>query len=125
MVFGASGSYNSDADDPFKGTLCIISFPTPSWLPDLKNSFDSDPKIKAILQKVQLGSYSSPGFTFCNRLLFYKGRLYLGDSNKDLKTVVLQQVHDSPSRGHSSYLKTLHRLQKDFYWSRLRQDLKQ
>ena len=72
MVFGASGSYNSDADDPFKGTLCIISFPTPSWLLDLKNSFDSDPKIKAILQKVQLGSYSSLGFTFAIGCYFTK-----------------------------------------------------
>ena len=34
-------------------------------------------------------------------------------------------MHDSPFRGHSSNLKTLHMLQKDFYWSGLRQDLKQ
>ena len=39
--------------------------------------------------------------------------------------MVLQQVHDSPLGGHPGYLKTLHRLQKDFYWSGLRQDLKQ
>ena len=34
-------------------------------------------------------------------------------------------MHDNPLGGHSSYLKTLHRLQKDFYWYGLRQDLKQ
>ena len=66
--------------------------------------------LKAILQAIQLGTNSFPGFTFCNGLLFYKDRLYLGDSNKNLKDVVLQQVHDSPLGGHSGYLKTLHRL---------------
>lgn len=99
----------------FEGTLCIISFPTPSWFFDLKRSYDFDPKIQAILQALQSGSNASPSFTFCNGLLFYKGRLYMGDSNKDLKTVLLQQVYDSPLGGHSSYLKALHRLQKDFY----------
>ena len=49
----------------------------------------------------------------------------MGDSNQDLKAVALQQVHDSPLGGHSGYLKTLHRFQKDFYWYGLRQDLKQ
>ena len=39
--------------------------------------------------------------------------------------MVLQQVHDSPLGGHLGYLKTLHRLQKDFYWFGLRQELKQ
>ena len=90
LVLAASGSCNFDAYGSSKGTLCIISFPTPSWLSDLKSSYDFDPKIKAILQNVQSSSNSSLGFTFCNRLLLYKGRLYLGDSNQDLKGVVLQ-----------------------------------
>ena len=51
--------------------------------------------------------------------------MYLGNCNQVLKAVVLQQVHDSPLGGYSGYLKTLHRLQKYFYWSRMRKDLKQ
>lgn len=108
-----------------EGTLCIISFPTPTWLSDLKINYVSDPKLQAILHAIQSGSDVPLGFTFCKGLLFYRGRLYLGDSSRDLKTVILQQVHDSPLGGHSGYFKTLHRLQKDFYWSGLRQDLKQ
>ena len=38
---------------------------------------------------------------------------------------MLQQVHDGPLGGHSSYLKTFHRLQKDFYYSGMGRDLKQ
>ena len=123
LVLAASSSCGADVCAVSTGTLCIILFPTP-WLSELKSSYDFDPMLKAILQAVQSGTNSFPGFTFCNGLLFYKGRLYLGDSNQDLKAVMLQQVHDSPVGGHSGYLKTLHKLQKDFIWPGLRQDLK-
>ena len=49
LVLTASGSCNSDACDAFTGTLCIISFPTPSWLSKLKSSYDSDTNLKAVL----------------------------------------------------------------------------
>ena len=79
----------SDVSPTSEGTLCIISFPTPSWLSDLKKSYTSDLKIQSIMQAIQLGSNVHPGFTLCNGLLFYKGRLYLGESSGDLKSVVL------------------------------------
>ena len=41
-----------------------------------------------------------------------------------LKVVVLQQVHNSPLGGHSGFLKTLHRVKRDFYWPRLRKDVR-
>ena len=90
MVLVASSSCGADVCAASIGTLCIISFPTPSWLFEPKSSYDFDPMLKAILQAVQSGTNSFPGFTFYNGLLFYKGRLYLGDSNQDLKDVVLQ-----------------------------------
>ena len=49
LVLAASGSCNSDACDASTGTLCNISFPTLSWLSELKSSYDSDTKLKAIL----------------------------------------------------------------------------
>ena len=41
-----------------------------------------------------------------------------------LKVAVLQQVHNSPLGGHSGFLKTLHRVKRDFYWPRLRKDVR-
>ena len=73
LVPASSVSCILDASGVPEGTLCIISFPTSSWLFDFKRSYDSDPKIKAILQDVQSGSNTSPSFTFYNGLLFYKG----------------------------------------------------
>ena len=81
LVLAANSSCGANVCDASTGTLCIISFPTPSWLSELKSSYDFDPKLKVMLQAVQSSSNSSLRFTFCNGLLFYKGRLYLGDSN--------------------------------------------
>ena len=53
----------------------------------------------------------------------YKGKIYLGTCDA-LKVAVLQQVHNSPLGGHSGFLKTLHRVKRDFYWPRLRKDVR-
>ena len=58
-----------------------------------------------------------------NGLLLYRGKIYLGTCDA-LKAAVMQQVHDSPLKGHSRFLKTLHRVQRDFYWPGLRNDVK-
>ena len=113
-----------EADCSKVGTLCIISFPTPNWLDDLRASYVTDPSLQQIIQAIKSGQTIPVGFTFCNDLLFYKGKLYLGSSNQSLKTLVLQQVHDSPLGGHSGYLKSFHRLKQDFTWPGMGTDLK-
>ena len=67
------------------GTLCIISFHTPIWLDDFKMTYNFDSAIQKMILAIQLGSDIPAGFTFCNGLLFYKGRLFLGSSSQDLK----------------------------------------
>lgn len=52
-----------------------------------------------------------------------KGRIYVGDS-RDLKLQILAHVHSSPTLGHSGYHKTLHRAQGEFYWPRMKADIK-
>ena len=42
----------SDVTPALEGTLCIISFPTPSWLSNLKKSYTSDLKIQSIMQTI-------------------------------------------------------------------------
>ena len=78
-----------------KGVLCMISFPTPDWLAQLKASYTIDHSIISILDAFQVGKEGSKGFTMHNGLLLYKGRMYLGTYDS-LKTAILQQVHDGP-----------------------------
>ena len=79
--------------------------------------------MQGILQALSSGQATPKGYSLQNGLLLYKGRIYLGTCEA-LKTVVLHQVHDSPLRGHSRFLKTLHRVKRDFYWPRLKADVR-
>ena len=55
-----------------EGTLCIISFPTPNWLDDLKASYITYPAIQQTIQALKSGQNVPVGFTICNDFLFYK-----------------------------------------------------
>lgn len=101
----------------------MVSFPFPAWLTDLKASYGFDQQVQDIFQAFQLGREVPKGYSVQNGLFLYKGKLYLGSCDA-LKAAILQQVHDSPLRGHSGFLKTLHRVQRDFYWPSLRTNVK-
>ena len=101
----------------------MISFPIPDQLVQLKASYATDPLIQSILEAFQSMGDGPKGFTMQNGLLLYKGRIYLGTCNS-LKTTILQQVYDGPLGDHSGYLKSLYRVQRDFYWPKLRADVR-
>ena len=46
---------NVDADCSEVGTLCIISFPTPNWLDDLRASYVTDPSLQQTIQAIKSG----------------------------------------------------------------------
>ena len=106
------------------GTLCIISFPTPTWVAELEASYAFDPTIQSILSTFQAGGIPPQGFSLVNGLLFFKGRIYLGPTSI-FKFLILQHVHNGPFGGHLGYLKTIHRVQQDFYWFGMMRDLRQ
>ena len=95
-------------------SLCLISFPCLSWIDELKASYQSDPSMLSLLQKLQVNSIKPKFFSLHNGLKLFKGRVYLS-SSCGLKPKVLQLVHDSPLGGHLGFLKSCHRLKHDFY----------
>jgi hypothetical protein len=89
-----------------QGNLCAISFPSFTWLEELKTSYDEDETVKDLIGRLQEGEASEGHFTLKNGLILYKGRFHLGHSSS-MKSKVLSLVTDSPLGGHSGYLKTL------------------
>ncbi len=106
-----------------QGSLCAISFPSPTWLEDLKASYEEDEDTKALMSRLKEGEGSKGHYTLSQGLLLYKGGFYLGKEGS-MKTKVLALVHDSPLGGHSSYLKSLHKAKRDWYWQGIKSDIK-
>ena len=79
--------------------------------------------MQGILQAFSSRQATPKGYSLQNGLLPYKGRIYLGTCEA-LKVDVLHQIHDNPLGGHSGFLKTLHRVKRDFYWLGLRADVR-
>nr|XP_023914721.1 uncharacterized protein LOC112026270 [Quercus suber] len=71
-LFRRVDSLDVAADIDGVGTLCIISFPNPTWLDGLKSSYVTNPTVQKIIQATQFG-------------------LYFGGSAQNLKDIVLQQ----------------------------------
>jgi hypothetical protein len=71
-------------------------------------------KCGILIQRLQQDSSASDTFTWKNDSLWYKDRLYLCKKSQ-LKQKVLLELHNSPVGGHSGFLKTYHRVKKDFF----------
>jgi hypothetical protein len=61
-------------------------------------------------------------FTWKNDSVWYKYSLYLF-KNSQIKQKVLLELHTSLKVGHSRFLKTYHRVKKDFFWDGLKTDV--
>jgi hypothetical protein len=71
---------------------------------------------------LQQDSSASDTFTCKHDSLWYKDLLYLC-KNSQLKQKVLLELHTSPVGGHSGFLKTYHRVMKDFFGDGLKTDV--
>ena len=104
-------------------SLCLISFPCPTWIDDLKDSYSSSNEVQQVLKQLQTDINCPKFFSLHNGLLLYKGRVFLWPTCT-LKAKVLHLVHDSPLGGHAGFLKSYHRLKQDFFWHGMKSDLK-
>ena len=81
-----------------------------------------DEKIWTFIQKLQQNPDASNTFRWKDEFLWYKDHLYVGKSSQ-LKQKVLSKFHSSPIGGHSGFLKTYHRVKKDFFGDGLKYDV--
>ena len=106
-----------------QGELKAISFLIATWLADLRQAYLTDTHLQDLLAKLQEGKLDPLKYKLVNGLMYYKGRIYIGD-DLALKERILQLVHDSPLGRHAGYEKSYQRAKKDFYWQGMKQDIK-
>ena len=76
---------------------------------------EDDKKMWTLIQRLQQDSNASDTFTWKNDSLWYKDRLYLCKNSQHKQKVLLEL--------HSGFLKTYHRVKKDFFWDGLKTDV--
>jgi hypothetical protein len=109
-------------DEDIEVFLCAISIIQPNWIIEARDEWKNDKKVWTLIQRLQQYSSASDTFTWKNDSLWYKYRLYLC-KNSQLKQKVLLELHTSLVGGHSGFLKTYHRVKKDFFWDGLKTDV--
>jgi hypothetical protein len=105
-----------------EGSLFSLSFIVPDWLQVVHQEWLQDPKISRLIQQLQEHSPASPGYSWHNNELHYKGHLYLRKQSQ-LKSMVLSELHASPTTGHSGFTKTYERVKRSFFWDGMKQDV--
>jgi hypothetical protein len=109
----------SRKDEDVEAFLCAISIIQPDWIIEARDEWKNDEKVWTLIERLQQDSGASDTFTWKNDSLWYKDRLYLC-KNSQLKEKVLLELHTSPVGGHLGFLKTYHRVKKDFFWDGLK-----
>jgi hypothetical protein len=109
----------SRKDEDVEAFLCAISIIQPDWIMEARDEWKNDEKVWTLIQRLQQDSNASDTSTWKNDSLWYKDCLYLC-KNSQLKQKVLLEFHTSPVGGHSGFLKTYHRVKKDFFWDGLK-----
>jgi len=74
----------------------------------------NDEEVWILIQRLQQDSSASDTFTWKNDSLWYKYHLYLCKKSQ-LKQKVLLELHTSLVGGHSEFLKTYHKVKREFF----------
>ncbi|GJX59436.1 ty3-gypsy retrotransposon protein [Tanacetum coccineum] len=127
-IIHRAGKENRGADAlsrrPHTGALLTLTVPYCVEVTEIKSGLQTDPYTSDIIQKLLSPDSSSVSdFSFVDQFLFYKRRLVIPNIS-NLKVRLLQEAHDTPSGGHGGFLKTFKRLSDQFYWPRMKQEVR-
>ena len=104
----------SRKNEEVEALLCAISIIQPDWITKARDEWKKDKDVWTLIQNLQQDPSTSDTFSCKNDSLWYKDRLYICN-NSQLKQNILLELHTSPLGGHSRFLKTYHRVKKNFF----------
>jgi hypothetical protein len=100
----------------------ITSVAVPMWISEVVKSYANDEHCKDLTQKLALAPSSVPNYTYTKGVLRYKTKIYIG-SCSDLRTKVIDSLHNSELGGHSGGKATYQRIKLIFHWPGLKQQV--
>ncbi|PWA81057.1 hypothetical protein CTI12_AA191120 [Artemisia annua] len=122
-----AGKENKGADAlsrrPHSGDLFTLSVPYCSEVADIKAGLHDDQYTSNIINQLITDPTSVTDFSLARELLFYKQRMVIPDV-PDLRRKLLHEAHATPVGGHGGFLKTLKRLSAQYFWPKMKQDVR-
>lgn len=101
----------------------LISTVVPTWVQEVLTSYEHDEAVKEMIRILLIDAVAKPHYSLQEGLLYYKGRLYIGQDSK-LKDQLLNNAHNSALGGHAGVGGTHKRLSTLFYWPNMIQSVK-
>lgn len=121
------GSENKRANSlsrwPQHADFMAIAIPIPMDFNDWQAELQADPYTKQIMEQVSAQPLANFDFHLTSNYVFYKSRLVIPNSSP-LKGNILVEAHNTPLGGHGGFLKTLKCVSANFFWMRLKKDVK-
>ena len=124
-IIDRKGKLNFVADalsrkvEEVEALLCAIYIIQPYWITEAGEEWKNDEEVWTLIQKLQQDPSTFDTFSWKNDSLWYTYRLYICN-NSQLKKNILLELHTSPFGGHSGFLKTYHKVKKEFFWDGLK-----
>ena len=104
------------------GIECCFRIPISLFLGANFNEFKNDEEVWKLIQNLQQYPSTYDTFSLKNDSLWYKYHLYIW-KNSQLKQKIILEFHTSPLGENSGFLKTYHRVKKDFFLDGLESDI--
>ena len=93
------------------------------FLDQLWDTLLKDTQYTTLLDKVHQNPTKHPDLKVYRELLFQNGRIWLSFAIH-FTSLLLQEFHSSPIRGHIGVNKNFRRLQQNFDWPRILEDVR-
>ncbi|XP_041999973.1 uncharacterized protein LOC121749468 [Salvia splendens] len=120
----AAGLAEEAAEDANQKCLELIAatHPIPQMLELLRRETASSPEMREIAADIRNGK-AAAHLTLVNGLVYYKCSIFVG-SRSSARAPILAEYHSSPSAGHLGFERTLRRIGAEFYWPRMKDEVK-
>ncbi|GKB98047.1 ty3-gypsy retrotransposon protein [Tanacetum coccineum] len=105
-------------------SMLAISYPTASWLNDIREYYATDPKGKEFAASITADPTVFPNHLFRDGLVFIAGKLFIPPIAK-IREQLLNEFHSSFIGGHAGINATIKRLSSSFTWLGLKKDVTQ
>ncbi|CEP10414.1 hypothetical protein, partial, partial [Parasitella parasitica] len=125
--------------DSRKGTTPMVLLPSELFINSIQTSINLNQASSSLVQTIKMHLLTDKTFGpmikafekskskkenndyhLQDGLLFYKNKSICIPDNEDIKKIILEQFHDSPTAGHFGITKTYERVAREYYWPDLR-----